>query len=271
MTPFPVAASKYSALHPVERRRPGLAALADLRRARRDLRQPGRHLRAARRWSTSTSARRSKYRTRRPPRLVRGQRRRLAAGRRRRGRPARRPGHRVRRQRLDRLDRPAPHPARGRPGGRVAAGVRRRRAASSARTSGSRRCAASTGTGCSTSTGRWSNGSPPPTSSRTCCARCWASWAPRTRTSPPPAATRARRTTSARMGLLGANFVRRDGELDGPPHPARRLLRLQGPFPAGRHGHPGGRGAHPCRRPPGGPGRRARTRCWRRRAARRSS
>ncbi|MCE0446963.1 hypothetical protein LT493_27905 [Streptomyces tricolor] len=36
-----------------------------------------------------------------------------------------------------------------------------------------------------------------PTSSPTCCARSSASWAPRTPTSPPPAATRARPTTSA--------------------------------------------------------------------------
>ena len=93
-----------------------------------------------------------------------------------------------------------------------------------------------------------------PTSSPTCCARSSASSAPRTPTSPPPAATRARRTTSARIGLLGANLVRRDGALDGRADPARRLLRLQGPLPAGRYGHPRGRRPHPCRRPPGRPG-----------------
>ena len=43
-----------------QRRRSGLAALADLRRARRDVRQPGRHLAAAPPSNTSTSPRRSK-------------------------------------------------------------------------------------------------------------------------------------------------------------------------------------------------------------------
>ena len=40
------------------------------------------------------------------------------------------------------------------------------------------------------------------------------------------------------------------------PHPARRLVRLQGALPAGRQRHPRGRRPHACRRPPGRPGRR---------------
>ena len=59
------------------------------------------------------------------------------------------------------------------------------------------------------------------------------------------------------IGLLGANFVCTGRPLGTQADPARRLLGLQGPFAAGRHGHPGGRGAHPCRRRPGRSGGRA--------------
>lgn len=84
----------------------------------------------------------------------------------------------------------------------------------------------------------WSNGSRRPTSSRTCCARCWASWAPRTRTSPPPAATRARRTTSARSASSAPTWSA--GTAPGPssascpatprtPRPVRRWrVRVSG-------------------------------------------
>ncbi|MGH1556564.1 hypothetical protein ACRAWF_46930 [Streptomyces sp. L7] len=47
----------------------------------------------------------------------------------RRGRTPSGPLDGVRRRRLDRLDRPAPHPARGRPARRMAPVLRRRRAA----------------------------------------------------------------------------------------------------------------------------------------------
>ena len=192
-------------------RRAGLAALADLGRAGRDLRQPGRHQRAAHPGALQHQQG-EEVRTGRPPRLVRGQRRRHPPGRGRRGRPARGARHRVRRQRHDGLDRPAPHPARGRPAGRVAAGVRRGGPADPGLLLGARACAASTGTRSSTSTARWSNGSPPPTSSPTCCARYSANSAPRTPTSRPPAATRAPRTTSAgRACSAPTSYCRDDG------------------------------------------------------------
>ncbi len=73
VTPFPVSASKYSALYPGQRRRTRLAALADLRSPGRDLRESRRHLRAP-----HAGALRHRQgpqdRTGRPSRLVRGQR-----------------------------------------------------------------------------------------------------------------------------------------------------------------------------------------------------
>ena len=64
------------------------------------------------------------------------------------------------------------------------------------------------------------------------------------------------------MGLLGANLVRRGRAVGGHPHPARRVLRLQGPLPAGRYGHPRGRGRSPMSTAARWTRWPARTRCW---------
>ncbi len=114
--------------HPGGGRRPGLAALADLRGARRDLRQPGRPERPA--FPGALQHRQgAAHRTRPPPGVVRRQRRRQPAGRRPGRRTAGPARHRDRRPGHDRVDRRAAHLAPGRPGRRVAAGLRGGRAA----------------------------------------------------------------------------------------------------------------------------------------------
>ena len=246
---------------PGQRRRPGLAALADLGRARRDLRQPGRHLgpphpgtlrhhqgQARPNWSSTSTGSRSAATA---PGWSSSTRATCAPSPPPSPATATRPSTSTCGASCTSVD-PAAEWRQAYDGGgpdhpRVLLGagdVRHR-----------------LGRRCSTSTARWSNGSPPPTSSPTCCARCSANWAPRTRTSPPPAATRARRTTSGAMGLLGANFVRRDGDwmvqriLPGDSSDSKARSPLAGT------GIREGAVAHPRRRPAGGPGRRARTRC----------
>ena len=170
VTPFPVTASKYSALQPVDGgglvwlRYPISGALGETFADPDDTsgRPTLEHFDLAKAKRTELTRRR---------RLVLAQRRRHPARRQRRRRPARGARHRGRRGRHHDPHRPAPHHAHRRSGARSGGRRTTRRGGSCGRTSGSRGWAASTGAPWSSSTVRWSNASPPRTSSRTCCAR----------------------------------------------------------------------------------------------------